>query len=682
MPFFVEELTAALRAGARLPDGPDGAGARARRRRVAPADGPRRRARAGRRRCPSRRGPRPRRRPRSARRSTSTLVAAIDGEDGLAELLGRAGCSARPSAGRAAFRHPLAREAIYDDVPWLRRRALHRRLAEALRARGADPAEVATHWLAARDAPRALEALLEAIAAAAAVHAYRDAARLGRQALEIWPEGERGARAPGGRRALRGPRRAGRRARRGGARPARGRRRAPRGRRRPGAGRRRAAHRGHLRAAGRPRRARSPRAASRPRPTRPTACRARRRPSGSSSRATCRAPGSHAEAAATAALAAAEAVRAERADLRARAMGLEGVARVKGGAFDEGVEIIRAGLSLALEHELTAEAAEVYQRLGTAREIAGDYGGARDALGTAIGLCESGQAGALEQVCLSCMAYVLRELGDWDQVVELCEGLIAAGRGSRTRRSSPTASSAPCTCGAAGPRPRGRCSSAACETAARLNVVSMQCDSAAALAWLAAEEGDAAAGVGAVPHRARALGAQRGPPLRRLGPALGRGALRRARARSATPARAPRALSAIAASAGHPDALAALADALAGDRARRGRRRRRRCSSSPARWRCTTSSRSRSSARRSSCTPAAALAAAGERESGLGAARRGAPDRAAARRRAARRARRRRRRRHGRLARGPARAPRGGAARARPASRAASSRSCGSSPRA
>ena len=62
--------------------------------------------------------------------------------------------------------------------------------------------------------------------------------------------------------------------------------------------------------------------------------------------------------------------------------------------FADGVETIRAGLSLALEHELTAEAAELYQRLGTALETSADYGGAREALGTAVGLCEaSGAAG-------------------------------------------------------------------------------------------------------------------------------------------------------------------------------------------------------------------------------------------------------------------------------------------------
>lgn len=119
-------------------------------------------------------------------------VAEVEGEDGLTELLAAA-LVYKDDPGRAAFRHPLVREAIYDDLPWLRRRRLHRRLATELRARGADPAEVANHWLIARDAPRALEALLEAIDAGAGVHAYRDVARMGRQALDLWPEGEREA---------------------------------------------------------------------------------------------------------------------------------------------------------------------------------------------------------------------------------------------------------------------------------------------------------------------------------------------------------------------------------------------------------------------------------------------------------------------------------------------------------
>ena len=54
--------------------------------------------------------------------------------------------------------------------------------------------------------------------------------------------------------------------------------------------------------------------------------------------------GRHGEAVELALAAAADAQLAERSDLRARALGLEGVARAKRGEFAEGVETIRAGL--------------------------------------------------------------------------------------------------------------------------------------------------------------------------------------------------------------------------------------------------------------------------------------------------------------------------------------------------
>src|SRR4029453_8216839 len=80
----------------------------------------------------------------------------------------------------------------------------------------------------------------------------------------------------------------------------------------------------------------------------------------------------------------------------------------------------------ALAHELPREAAELYQRLGTALETSGDYGGAHEALTTAVGLCRTGDADALEHGCLSCVAYVLRELGDWDRSAALCHEPPAA----------------------------------------------------------------------------------------------------------------------------------------------------------------------------------------------------------------------------------------------------------------
>jgi DNA-binding CsgD family transcriptional regulator/tetratricopeptide (TPR) repeat protein len=558
VPFFVEEMTAALRANARLPDGPEGP--------VLALDGDLSLPQTIRDAVLVRAAPLS----DTARAVAETaaavgssfdleLVAAIEGEDGLAELLAT-GLIREADAGRAVFRHPLAREAIYDDVPWLRRRALHRRLAEELRARGADSAEVATHWLAARDAPRALEALLEAIADAASVHAHRDAARLGQQALEIWPEGERAAER------LAVVERYAVHAELAGnlGEAARAQREVVAARRAAGADR--ALADAERRIAGiyglqgdRERALAARRLAAEAYAANglPGEAAAERLVAAGYLQST----GLHTEAAETAHVAVAEAVRADRADLRARAMGLEGVARAKGGAYEAGVEIIRAGLSLALEHELTTEAAEVYQRLGTAHEITGNYGGARDALGSAIGLCESGHAGALEQVCLSCMAYVLRELGDWEQAVELCEGLIVPGASpGDTLVADGVLGTVHLWRGrAATARPLlQRC----LETAARLDVVSMHCDSAAALAWLAAEEGDAEQASELCHTVLERWGRSEDHhyavwALRWAASHFARsGALRDARACAES-------LAAIATSAGYPDALAALADALA-----------------------------------------------------------------------------------------------------------------------
>jgi ATP/maltotriose-dependent transcriptional regulator MalT len=270
--------------------------------------------------------------------------------------------------------------------------------------------------------------------------------------------------------------------------------------------------------------------------------------------------GRHAESTEVARQAGDEAVRAERIDIRARAMGLQGVAIVKGGDFEGGIELIRSALALALEHELTAEAAEVYQRLGTAHEVRGDYGGAREALGAAIGLCRNTGAGGLEQVCMNCMAYVLRELGDWDQALELGDELIVPGASADDTLVAD---------GIVGSilawRGRGDAARPLLErclrTAMRLNVISMLCDSAASLAWLAAEEGDE--------DRASELGRLL---LERWGHSedlhyavwgLRWAAAHFARGGSVREARGcAEGLSAIAAAGGHPDALAALAHAL------------------------------------------------------------------------------------------------------------------------
>src|SRR2546423_5411050 len=76
--------------------------------------------------------------------------------------------------GRAAFRHSLTHEAAYADIPWSRRRGLHRELARALAGSDAVPALIAVHPLAARDFGAARVAPIAAAGAHRAVHAERD----------------------------------------------------------------------------------------------------------------------------------------------------------------------------------------------------------------------------------------------------------------------------------------------------------------------------------------------------------------------------------------------------------------------------------------------------------------------------------------------------------------------------
>src|SRR5215218_3198500 len=89
------------------------------------------------------------------------MVAELSSADGLAELIEK-GLLEEREPGRAAFRHALAQEALYAEVPWMRRREIHRRLAEALAAAAGSRLEVATHWRGAGDEAAARTALVEA----------------------------------------------------------------------------------------------------------------------------------------------------------------------------------------------------------------------------------------------------------------------------------------------------------------------------------------------------------------------------------------------------------------------------------------------------------------------------------------------------------------------------------------
>jgi DNA-binding NarL/FixJ family response regulator len=355
------------------------------------------------------------------------LVGELSTEAGVAELI-QHGLLVEDGGGRASFRHALSWEALYADVPWLRRRGLHRQVAEALEAGGGQSMEVATHWLGAREATSARFALVRAAAESESVHAYRDSTRAGRQALELWPGDEdvderldlleryaccaelAGELAE----AVRAWREL------SAVRSARGetigfaeaeRRLAAayelKGEREPAFAARRLAVDAFA-AGGRPAEAALERLAM-----------ANHRRLGAK----------HSEAIELARTAGREASLAERTDLRARALGLEGMARAKRGEFEEGLETVRSGLALALEHDLTAVAAELYQRLGIVLYNSADYRRAEEALDAALGLCRTDGDKNMEVACVSCLVYVLRERGEWAQASKLGREMIDAGSG-------------------------------------------------------------------------------------------------------------------------------------------------------------------------------------------------------------------------------------------------------------
>jgi DNA-binding CsgD family transcriptional regulator/tetratricopeptide (TPR) repeat protein len=112
--------------------------------------------------------------------------------EALRECVGRQVLVADPTAGteRYAFRHALLQEAIYDDLLPGERTRLHSAFARTLEARSAGDAsraaELAYHWYAAHDLPRALEAAVAAGSAAEARYAYPEAVDQYERAIDLW----------------------------------------------------------------------------------------------------------------------------------------------------------------------------------------------------------------------------------------------------------------------------------------------------------------------------------------------------------------------------------------------------------------------------------------------------------------------------------------------------------------
>ena len=317
------------------------------------------------------------------------------------------------------------REAFYGEISWSKRPALHRAIAQRLEADEAPAAAIAEHWARGREPNRARRAFLTAAGEFSAVYAYRDGSRCIRRALALWPEGAdddgrldaldelgRCAEQDGD---LSGAVHAWREAAEG---------------RRPhnepvllGDTLRSLAGalelQGHWEDA---LAAREQAAESFASAARPADAAAERLLVATHLRS---AASFHA-ALAVLETAKSEAERSARRDLQARALGLEGNVRARMGDERRSLELVRAGLALALEHNQPGAAAEIYQRLADSLEHVGDYAAARRTYDEAFGYCTVNALDPTAQVCLACLSVVLRQTGEWDQSAALCREVLAS----------------------------------------------------------------------------------------------------------------------------------------------------------------------------------------------------------------------------------------------------------------
>jgi tetratricopeptide (TPR) repeat protein len=88
------------------------------------------------------------------------------------------------------FRHALTREAIYNEINWTKARDLHRKIADQLERSNTTPDLVAEHWHAGKELQNARKAYIRAVDESCTIHAYADAARAAKRAIDLWPEGE------------------------------------------------------------------------------------------------------------------------------------------------------------------------------------------------------------------------------------------------------------------------------------------------------------------------------------------------------------------------------------------------------------------------------------------------------------------------------------------------------------
>jgi DNA-binding CsgD family transcriptional regulator/tetratricopeptide (TPR) repeat protein len=361
------------------------------------------------------------------------LARVNNGDEGIDELL-ETGLLVERGQGRAAFRTPLARDAIYASIPWTRRRLLHRRFAEALTPLEHDAAQLAEHWQSGGNTERARQTLVEGAGRARRLQGHGDAMQLWRRALDLWPSGEKEAERfdvldqLGDCAQLAGQFAEALRAWRELAESA------------IGAGNQIVAARALRKIAN----------------VHELNCDwARAIDARQDAIAAFTASGEGAEAASEAittairlrmsahyaaaleVLAGAEAGATGREDLKLRIAALKGNLEARLGNVVDGIANIRAALEAALALDHPAVAGEIYQRLADAEERSSKFKGAVATNLQGVAFCEERTLQGALFACLACMGWILVRAGEWKQAVDASRRLLDSLPAASPARGAP-----------------------------------------------------------------------------------------------------------------------------------------------------------------------------------------------------------------------------------------------------
>ncbi|MGA0559993.1 helix-turn-helix transcriptional regulator [Larkinella sp. VNQ87] len=122
-------------------------------------------------------------------------------------------------------------------------------------------------------------------------------------------------------------------------------------------------------------------------------------------------------------------------DLQAKTLSLKGYILAMLGNHQEGEQIARDAMAMALAENQVEAYAYAYRKLAGTLEYASDFKGSIQAYTTALNFCRSEKLDIQAQFCVNCMCWVLFRLGEWKRCLELCREYTESPDSNETSRA-------------------------------------------------------------------------------------------------------------------------------------------------------------------------------------------------------------------------------------------------------